>query len=216
MHQLAQAINDVDEETEKQLKSLAKKEIKVGTVGLHVSTESIDIDNGRYFDVNEKDKNHKSASFPIKEDQYNILSNLTLVFDSENKLTTYSETLITKSSDKFKFTIYTDGKLVKDDVSDIDYMNDSEIQEELDKIKDQVKSKESQIVQPASQKDTITCLAAALGVGTGVAAAIAYACVGSCLTPPTVAICAACIGGFAALGSASIGAIAACFQLWNQ
>ena len=48
------------------------------------------------------------------------LSNLTLVFDSDYNLTTYSETLVTKSDeDKFKFTTYTDGKLVKDEVSDI-------------------------------------------------------------------------------------------------
>jgi len=36
------------------------------------------------------------------------------------------------------------------------------------------------------------------------------------VTPPAAPICAACIGGFAAVGSASIGAVAACFQLWNQ
>jgi len=73
------------------------------------------------------------------------LSNLTLVFDSDYNLTTYSETLVTKSDeDKFKFTTYTDGKLVKDEVSDIDYVSDNKIQEELNNIKAQENSGDKQ------------------------------------------------------------------------
>ncbi|MDN5685730.1 MAG: hypothetical protein L0G94_03470 [Brachybacterium sp.] len=61
---------------------------------------------------------------------------------------------------------------------------------------------------------TVACVATTLGVSGGAAHLIATVCAGACVTPATgfsAAVCAACIGGYATMGGASIAAAASCF-----
>lgn len=62
--------------------------------------------------------------------------------------------------------------------------------------------------------DPTTCIMAVLGVSAIVAGIILVLCGGSCsvpVTPPTAAICVACIAGIATVGGASITAVMGCF-----
>ena len=57
----------------------------------------------------------------------------------------------------------------------------------------------------------IACIVVVLGISKYVATIIAGACVAPC--PAIQVICAACIGGFAALGTGTMSFVVACFKL---
>lgn len=131
------------------------------------------------------------------------MSNLTVLFDADGAVVQYADTLFSQGdSGNFHVTSYVDGALTNSANTGISYMSDEQLRSEV--------ASQTAVV-PMS---TAGCLAAVLGVSATVAAAIAYACVGSCsvpMTPVTAPVCAACVGGFAAVGGASITAVASCF-----
>lgn len=62
-------------------------------------------------------------------------------------------------------------------------------------------------------RSTAACVAAVLGVSGFTAYLIVGACTGACAVPGVgTAVCVACIGAYAAVGGASITAVASCFR----
>lgn len=96
-----------------------------------------------------------------------------------------------------------DGELTKSEDTGIPFVGDEQLRDEVAAAGELV----------AQSSNTGACIATVLGVSGAVGAAIAYACAGSCavpMTPVTAPVCAACVGGFAVVGGASITAIATC------
>jgi hypothetical protein len=66
------------------------------------------------------------------------------------------------------------------------------------------------------KKAKVACTASVLGIAGWVATILVNLCGGSCAfaeTPPTAAICAACITGIVSTGGGALKAVLACFKL---
>jgi hypothetical protein len=135
-----------------------------------------------------------SVTFPIEGDRFTQPSNLTFILDEAGNLTQYSESTVVEREDGIlDVATYRDGVLVHT--------------AEFDPAAPATNA-------PTAAADTTSCLMVVLGVSAATAGLILILCGGSCsvpVTPPTATICAACIGGIAVVGGASITAVMGCF-----
>lgn len=190
------------------IKITAENSISSGKVVLKHSDAQLDFDNAKYLDISQDNKSYKSITIPIVGDQYSLISNLTVIFDSQDKISNYSETLITKSeNNKFVITSYSDGELVQNQVTDVDYKSNSEVKKSLDRINAQAISVDA---PQYSMGAVAACIAAVAGVDIAVAYLIGGTCAASCPAVPPV--CAACIAAVATMGAGSIAGVIACFN----
>ncbi|MBP1082350.1 MULTISPECIES: hypothetical protein [Bacillus] len=190
------------------LTDMSKKAISSKQVILNNSGADLVFDDAKFLDIKENNEKYASVTIPIVGEQYSFISNLTFVFDSEDNIISYSETLITKSdNNKFVVTTYFNGKLVQEKVTDIDYISNSKLQRELkymqDKAGDGVQAQKS-------FNEVVLCISLVALIDLTVARLIAATCIASC--PAVPAICAACIGAVAVVGGANIPAIISCFK----
>lgn len=140
---------------------------------------------------------------------YSMLSNLTVVFDDSENIAQHTETLIGQNdAGNFNVTSYLDGGLVSSQDTDLPYMTDAELLEDLES------TGWAPGASPIEAQSTGSCLAAVLGVSGVVGAIIAYTCAGACAAAAAgvgVPFCVACIAAYATIGGASITAVASCF-----
>ncbi|MET1180508.1 hypothetical protein ABG775_21455 [Peribacillus simplex] len=206
MNDMASDTKEVkDSQRIQDIKNMSKDAISNEKVVLNNSNAKLDFDNARLLDTTQNNKNYTSITIPVVGDQYNFISNVTLIFDSKNKITNYSESLITKNEDnKFVITSYFDGELFESNVTDLDYKSNSELKEGLKNI-------QTEGMQTKGFKKIATCIAAVAGVDITVAYLIAGTCAASC--PAVPPICAACIAAVATMGAGTIAGVIACFNL---
>lgn len=143
--------------------------------------------------------------------KYSHLSNLNIMFNENDILETYTETLIYNNDKLNKFIIdnYQNGKLIEHKQTDISYINNKQIMESIQELKLIAEKLDNK-----SLNDKAACIAALLGVNGAVASLIVGTCTLACAAAPVGgAVCAACIGGICVIGAADIGAIVACFKL---
>lgn len=142
-------------------------------------------------------------------DKYNPISNLAFVM-LKGEIVTYSETLITKSpQNTVAIASYTDGKLVNENITDIEYLSNSEVQASLDRLQN-LAAIEKDRVETQGIDDVALCLSAVLLIDLVVARIVATTCIAACSTL-AAPICAVCITGVFALGGLNIGAVTGCF-----
>ncbi|MFJ7890437.1 hypothetical protein ACIQYL_20455 [Lysinibacillus xylanilyticus] len=191
------------------IKDMANNIIADNQMILNYSNAKLDFDNAKILEIKGDKENFTSITLPIVGDQYSLLSNLSLVFDSNNKLVNYSETLITKSDDnKFVVSSYVDGNLIQEQFTDLDYVSNSELQRQLDHLTSSLAKSEE--IQSRGIGDVALCLEIVLGVDLVIARLIASTCIASC--PALPPICVACIGAVVAVGVANMNQIIACFD----
>ncbi len=192
------------------IKDLANDAISKGQMILNYSNANLDLGNAKFIDINDDKDKYASITIPVVGDQYSLLSNLSLVFDSNNKLVTYSETLITKSDDnKFVVSSYVDGSLIQEQFTDLDYVSNSELQRQLDYLLDVLEENE-QAISAYGIGEIALCLSVVIGVDLVIARLIATTCIASCPAVPPV--CAVCITAVAAVGVANMNLILGCFE----
>ncbi|MCI4658976.1 hypothetical protein [Cryobacterium zhongshanensis] len=142
-----------------------------------------------------------SVTFPIVGEHFVPPSNLTFVLDETGNLNQYSEsTVVERDSGILDLTTYRDGVQVHSAELDPSTLLAAGAAEPL---------------FAAAAISPQQCIGAVLGVGAITAGIILVLCGGSCsvpITPPTAIVCAACIGGIAAVGGASIAAVMGCFN----
>ncbi len=64
--------------------------------------------------------------------EHSLTSNVTIVFDQNEDVVQYSETLLERNSaDNFRITVYTDGELTKRLDTNLSFMPDSELVKDL-------------------------------------------------------------------------------------
>lgn len=191
------------------LTDMSKNAISSKQVILNHSNAELVFDDARFLEIKENKENYTSVTIPIVGDQYSLISNFTLVFDSENKLLSYSETLITKSkNDKFIISTFFDGTLAQNQETDIDYISNSELQKELETLQNVSQPQNS--IQGKSFNEIALCISVIALVDLTVARIIAATCIASC--PAIPPICVACIGTVGVIGAANIPAVVACFK----
>lgn len=192
--------------------------VEEGEIDLHAPEDSLDASEATVEDVDSDKGTYTAVTLPIAG-SYNMLSNLTVVYDEAGTISQYSETLYYKNDNgNFQLTQYTNGKLDQDKDMDVAYMSDAELLKDMESSTPdpadgvEAQGKEGTELETQGAGAVASCIAGSLGVGGTVAYLIAGACAGSCVGQ-VYPVCAACIGGYAALGSAGVGAVAACFQL---
>lgn len=152
----------------------------------------------------------KSISVPVEGEKYSYFSNLTIVFDKNENVVTYSESLITKSkNNKFVISSYIEGNKTSTQQTDLDYVDNSALEEGLVSLKENVR--ESREVNDRGIGAIAGCIAAIAGINATVAYLIAGTCIAAC--PAVAPICAACIAGVCTIGAADIAGVIACFNL---
>ncbi|MFT2752648.1 hypothetical protein [Clavibacter sp. Sh2088] len=167
----------------------------------HSPAASLDREGVKVYAIDVEGAKATSVTFPLTGDGLVQPSNLTYVVDEGGELAQYSESTVIEGEDgSLEVTTYRDGALVHSASLDA-------AAQPTGLLADASAS--------ASAADPTTCLAAVLGVSAVVAGVILVLCGGSCsvpFTPPTAVVCAACIGGFAVVGGASIAAVMGCFD----
>lgn len=173
------------------------------------SGSNIDTNNFKVMKTNIAGTEYTSANFAITGN-YSLLSNLNLLFDSNNQLVFYSETLISQNeANTFRIQNYINGALFEDKQTDIPYITDEQISEGINGLKELGIG-----LQERSFWGTVGCITAVAGVNGAVAKIIAATCVSACAASPVAgAVCAACIGGVCAMGAADVAAIVGCFHV---
>lgn len=188
-----------------EMTALLEESLRGGAIDTVSSRAELDFENSRAL-VSKKNEEVEFRTLSIPIDGLEIPSNLTAVYGVDGNLFTYSETLVSQVSENvYRVQIINDGQLTTDRNVDISAISESDLQQEL-----------IQATRGGGGPGAVAgCLAGLLGIGGITAWAIAISCGGACTvpTPITAPICAACIGAYAVLGGASMGAIAACFQL---
>lgn len=199
----------IDDEVSRSTVDDVDTALRSGEITLQVPQDLIASDQAKVYDIETAGASFTSVTYPMGGD-YSMLSNLTVVLDEDGEIVQYAQALVSESSaGTFDLRSHVDGELVFEEQTDIPYVTDAEMRQDLDDGSEELRA----TAQAAS--DTALCLAAVLGVSVGFAGVLAFFCSGACataVTPPTAAVCAACIAGFTTIGGASITAIASCFN----
>ncbi|MDD7305243.1 MAG: hypothetical protein PUG67_01500 [Peptoniphilaceae bacterium] len=197
-------------------KDLSKNLIRNKNIKLNAKKYILDFENIKAIRTNYKKNTYTSVYIPIKKGAYSLLSALVVMYNSNDDLINYSETLITERSNKFRITTYIGGKLIETKQTNIDYVNDSEIQKGLEEFRVLANKQKCSISnysskKKSSKKKIAACITSIAGINGGVAYLIAGTCIASC--PAIVPICVACIAGVCSLGVADVKGIVSCFKL---
>lgn len=160
-------------------------------------TNLVNYDRAKVYALNVDGVKATSVTFPTEGGSFMQPSNVSYVLDEAGQLSQYSESTVVEREDGLiDLNTYRDGVLVHSAQIDPSTLA-------------------AQQSAAANAMDPTTCLMAVLGVSAVVAGIILVLCGGSCsvpVTPPTATICAACIGGIAVVGGASIPAVMGCFN----
>lgn len=212
MYDIAKVSEDVkDADSLKYYKNLAKETIfDSNIINTKASASNLNFDDIKVVKTNLDNKTYTSVSIPIKDESYSLLSLLVLVYNND-KIETYVETLFTNDNNKFKIDTYIDGDLLESKSTDIDYVNDNEVQKGLDELHKIAKNKVCPSITTPGVGKIAACITAVVGVNAGVAYLIAGTCAASC--PAVVPICVACIAGVCTMGAGDVKAIVECFKL---
>lgn len=164
----------------------------------HSSPETVGYSNAKVYTIDFGAEIATVVSFPISGANHVEVSNLTFVLDSDEQIAEYAESIVTQVDvGPFEIVMYEGGELLRTDSID-----PSEVPSDSGEIELMVSSE-------------VKCVAAVLGVTVVIAALIVNMCGGACAVPytaPTAAVCAACIGGVATIGAASIAGVMGCLS----
>ena len=211
MYELATNSTEITDPTKvNDLIILIKNAINNKKVTVNHQNGKLDYSKTKILEVRQNNEMYTTITVPVEGGTYSLLSNMTFVLFN-NEILGYSETLITRSiDDKFIIDTYYDGELIENNQTDLDYVDNNEIQESLDIIHENAENG-FDYTQTKGIPEIAGCIVAVAGINGVVAYLIAGTCIASC--PAIPPICAACIGGVCAMGAADIGAVIACFNL---
>lgn len=188
----------VDDQKAGDLLSAAIEAKKDGRISVQAPQGAFLQDQAKVYAVNAEDAAFTSVTIPVGGN-YSMLSNLTVLFDESGEIVQYGETLISENdAGNFNIASFMEGDLVNSNDTDLPYMTDAQLRQES--------------FTTMGVGGTAACVASVLGVSGFTAYLIVGACTGACGVPGVgTAVCVACIGAYAAVGGASITAIASCF-----
>ncbi|MDQ0418605.1 hypothetical protein J2Z48_002808 [Croceifilum oryzae] len=145
------------------------------------------------------------VTVPLQGD-YSLSSNVTTFFDKNDAVLQTNESLVTKNVfGNFQVNKYLNGVSTTSTDTGIAYKTDDQMRAE---------KPFGSGIKPMGVKKIAACLTVVMGLGGTLGYVIAASCVGTCMapTPVTAAICAACIGAFAAVGVGTMSQAQACFS----
>lgn len=194
----------LNEAKTRDLTDLVVAKIDANEIANVASSSDLKTDEAKVYAVISDSGTYQSVTIPVRG-AYSRLSNLTVLLDNESLVTQYAETLYSENEvGSFRVTSYVNGELAKTVDTDVAYMTYAQLQREI---------AGDSTVNTQGVWGTAACVAAVLGVSGSVGYLIVTTCTGACATPGVgSAVCIACIGAYAAVGGASIPAVASCFK----
>ena len=211
MADVEQTTRLVSSSEEKEIKTKFSDGLSNNSFSLHVNPDILNLQEAVVLQSIDEvtNKAYYVITVPLSDDNYNMFSRVTAVYEENGDFVSYQEGLITKSEiGTFQIQSYIDGQLQKNEVLEDKYVSNDEMSEELN----QISQKTMNLVQTRGVAAIAACLAVVLGISAYVANLIAGVCGVSCAFL-IVGICGPCIAGFCALGGAAIGGAVACFKL---
>lgn len=180
--------------------------VKSDAISSHASPGSLSHEQAKVYTVDVKNTTGTSAPIPVGGD-HSVLSNLTVRFDKSGSIVRHAERLISENeAGNLDITSYSTGKLAKSADTHQPCLTDAQLQ------KTNATPAGPDGVNPVGVEGTVACVASVLGVSGAVADLIVGARAGACTVPVvSPSICAAFIDDYAAVGGASINAVASCF-----
>jgi len=233
----ATTLTSIEGQEAQDLVDEALKDLRSGELQLHGAESALKISEASVNTVDTEGQAFRSVTIPVEGD-YIEPSNVTVIYDDAGQVASYSESLMIKhASGDVEVTSYSDGQLSVERTIDKETLAAAEQQvsqsesPSADPAGIETAFQASSEVQGASVADvgvydggsavsqagigsTVACIGSVLGVGGGTAYLISTLCAGACVTSATgfsAAVCAACIGGYATIGGASVTAVASCF-----
>ena len=198
-----------------------------GDVAVQASPGLLVRDDARAYLVDTGPEAFTSVTIPVGGRWSEPLSNLTVLVDADGDVVQHSETLVGRGpSGTFTVTSYVDGVLTGTQDTGFRHVSDDQLRDGLTPaagttadptvpLQDKGELSQGQsAAASAGAQNTAACLASVLGISGVAAGVLAVMCSGSCavpITPVTAPVCAACIGGAAVIGGASIAAVASCW-----
>lgn len=175
-------------------------------VKLFAALSSLEFDSAKVYALPTSEGMYHSITIPITSTI--PISNFTVVYAPDNRVSNYAETQIEQTKGGFvTIAQWINGNKTLDKTEYVGELNfDSSGTENAPTL-----------LKAQSWDKAVACLAAVLGVSSGVAAIVLSLCGGSCAVPePTFskAVCAACIGGVITIGGASITGVVQYFGYW--
>ena len=142
---------------------------------------------------------------PIVSDDYNMLSNFTVMYDENYSLIGYAETLFFESENGyFKVSNFLNGNFVGETETDIVFIENEEFETQLYEFEE--------LVTNPRARGAISCTAAVLGIGVVLAGLLVAACLSVCIATVGTG-CAICMGGFVTIGGVAYAAVLRCWGL---
>lgn len=199
IEEVVQMANNLTEIEDSELENILfqKSELIVSAVGNENLGETsihqyVDDNNNSYYLLKQD----------IEKDELSVLSSRAILFDNEYTVLSNQETHISKSSnDTFHIEIFSNGKKIYTENTDIEYVEDQEVNQTL----------ENWAKASMYRGLNVGCLTAIIGGGGGVAALIVKLCGAPCAF--IVPVCVACLVGIVATGGGSI--VAAVMNCWD-
>ncbi|MBA5267443.1 MULTISPECIES: hypothetical protein [Enterococcus] len=200
MQELATKMKKIDnQELSKQLENVIHKEVASKDLTLLETENVLEFEKLTLSKVDD----YTIATIPYKNSEaYNIMSNLSVVFDASGNIINYSEQQLTQSDhNTFWVKQSADGHVVLDKDLGTEYLSNTETLSGINELK-----KVSQ-----TRGLDLKCFGIVAGAGAAVCATIAKLCGTPCAL--TAVICGVCVGGIIVIGGGSIvGAIVACWK----
>ncbi|EOH94687.1 hypothetical protein [Enterococcus villorum] len=191
-----------------EIKTRFQSELRNRNIVFHVPESSLDLTSAKVLQVTQNSEDFYMITVPIVGDGYNLFSNLTVTYSCSGKNEGYQETIISQGlNNKTQIETYANGKLMKSNLLNEDFLSNEQIKKDMKNVQKQG----ALLPQSRGFANKVACLVVVLGISKYVATVIAGACVGSC--PAIPVICAACVGGFVALGTGTMSSVVACFKL---
>lgn len=212
MEEIASSSYQLSDEENKYYANLTKKEIRTNKLKLNIDKKYL---NFKEIDVFRSYSNNgfiTAVNVPITGN-YSLISAVSLIFDNRDRLISYTETHISEGENhKFKIDIWSNGYLVQEKQTDIEFLSNEQISQSLERLKG-ITPNEDMMFTSVSKK-TGWCIAGILGVDITVALLVGNVCYFACAVQPIGApVCAGCVTGVCALGVGNISGLIACFKL---
>lgn len=150
----------------------------------------------------EHDDGHFIITIPILNENYNMLSNLTVIYDGDFDILDYTETHFQESENGFfKVIHYIDGVLVAETETEFEFIDNAEFERQLQEF-------EALFYNPRA-RGIWSCLKAVVGISVVIAALVLAVCAVSCAINRHS--CGNCLSTLGVVSQGTIIGVATCF-----
>lgn len=198
-------VNELTLEASLTVREQFKEDLDNGNFTIHALIDWLSLEDAVVFEILDGDQIFKSMMIPIVDDSFNLLSNLTIHYDVDLGVLSYTETHVLMSNyETFKIVSFSNGVPFAEEITDIEHVTNEEFQQGIDELR----MMDEMMSNPRTRN--VWCVIGQLGLA-GIAAATAAAICGvPCKLKPTA--CKTCFTVTMGFFGVSAHSINRCFR----